>query len=100
MACLLAVKVCVGAVNDVLHQHGHSHGTNSTRDGCDERGNLRSGLVLDITNQPLARLPGLVGNVVCANVDHNSILLQPLALDEACLANRSNDDISALDDRR
>ena len=100
VARLLAVKVGVGTVDNILHQHGHSHGANSTGHGSDERCDLGRSLVLYITDQSLAGLLGVVGNVVGANVNDNSVLLQPLALDEASLANGSNNNVCGLDDRR
>ena len=98
----------------VLHEHSHGHRSNSSRDRSDERGDLDSGLVVDISNETLTRFLGRVckiehqqlangvatrrtGNEVGSNVDNNSSRLEPRTLDKERLSDCRDDDISLFD---
>ena len=81
----------------VLHKHCDCHRAYATWNWSDERGDLLGGVVVDITNQSLAGLLGGILNEVGADVDDNGAWLDPLALDEVCLANGRDKNISVLD---
>lgn len=83
-------------IDNVLQKHRDGHWSNSTWNWCDERGDLLGGVVVDITDQSLAGLLGGILNEVGADIDDNGTWLDPLTLDEVCLANGRDKNISVL----
>lgn len=97
VAGALQIESVGGRVNNVLQKHGNGHWANSSWNWSDEGSDLLGGVIVDITDQSLARLLGLIWDEVGANVNDNGSWLDPFTLDKVCLANGGNKDISVLD---
>lgn len=78
---------------DVLHQHGNRHGSDTAWDRGDVGGDLGGSIGVDVTNESGARLFGAVRDDIGAHVNDDSARLEPVALDKVRLANGGNENI-------
>ena len=95
---LLVLEVESSGLDDVLQKHGNGHGTNTAGNRSDGGSDLGGRLELDVTNQADTGLLGSVLNVVGTDINDDSTLLEPLALDEVRLANGGNNNVGLLEE--
>ena len=60
-------------------------------------GDFLSGGVLDVAYQTDPRLLGRIRSSIDTDIDHDSSLLEPFALDQLGMASRDNEDVCCLD---
>lgn len=94
---LLVLEKGACSLDNVLQQHGNSHGSNTAWNGGDDGSDLSGGLELDITYESLAGLACRIRNIVGSDIDDNGAGLQPLAFDKVGGANGDDDDICVLE---
>lgn len=88
----------LGSFESVVHEHCNGHGSNTSGNRGNVRGDLAGRLKVNITDKALTGFFGSVGNVVGADINHNRARLQPLATYKLGLADSSDNDISLADD--
>ncbi|KAI6748788.1 hypothetical protein HG531_007735 [Fusarium graminearum] len=85
------------SIDNVLHQHGNSHGSDTARNRGDGGSNLNCRGVVHIANKSVARLLGRIGKEVSSDIDDNGSRLDPAARNKERLANSGDENICVSD---
>lgn len=99
-ALLALLEQAFGRQDRVLHEHRDRHRSDSSRHRRDVRRLVDGRVKVDVADEARARLARRVVDEVGPDVDHDRARLDPVALDEARLADRGDDNVGLLDDRR
>ena len=98
VTAFLFLKVVLGRIYDVPQKHGYSHGADAAGNGRDLGRNLDRRFEVDVTDQSLPGFLGLIGDEVCANINHHNAGLELFASDEFRLPNGRDQNVGTLED--